>query len=85
MKVNEIHERDDSSSEDFIGAVNNNNQVAEEFVDDWTVDIDTNGTKIKYKLDTGAECNILPKEYKRLLPKPKLMYSPVTYLYHAVL
>ena len=28
---------------------------------DWVVDLETNGCKVRYKLDTGSQVNVLPK------------------------
>ena len=42
--------------------------------DDWTVIFNTNGTDIEYKVDTGAQVNVLPvKDYHRIRRKPKLL------------
>lgn len=39
----------------------------------WQMPLTTNGRSIVYKLDTGAQANILPfAEYQRLDPRPKL-------------
>ncbi|CAB4013855.1 Hypothetical predicted protein [Paramuricea clavata] len=39
---------------------------------EWTVDMHTNGSNVRYKLDTGAQVNVLPKsQYNRLIRKPK--------------
>ena len=41
--------------------------------DSWQVSLRTNGLWITYKLDTGAQVNILPNSlYQRLMPKPEL-------------
>ena len=46
---------------------------------DWTVDMDTNRSHVRYKLDTGAQVNVMPKfEYNRLLKKPMLQRKKVT-------
>ena len=40
---------------------------------EWSVILESNGTNINYKLDTGSQVNILPKkEYTKLIHKPKL-------------
>ena len=40
---------------------------------EWTIHLETNGTPIKYKLDTGSQVNLLPKSaYLRLRQKPQL-------------
>jgi hypothetical protein len=49
-----------------------------EIESEWTVDMDTNGSNVRYKLDTGAQVNVLPKsQYNRLLRKPKLKNTKV--------
>ena len=46
---------------------------AEDEVLEWSVILESNGTNINYKLDTGSQVNILPKkEYTKLIHKPKL-------------
>ena len=45
---------------------------------EWSVLLDTNGSDIQYKIDTGAECNVLQKVvYNRLLSRPKLKKTSV--------
>ena len=40
---------------------------------EWTAHLQTNGTLVKYKLDTGSQVNLLPKSvYLRLRSKPQL-------------
>ena len=40
---------------------------------EWSVILESNGTNINYKLDTGSQVNVLPKkEYTKLIHKPKL-------------
>ena len=40
--------------------------------------METNGSNVRYKLDTGAQVNVLPKyQYNRLLQKPKLKSTKV--------
>ena len=47
-------------------------------INEWSVLLDTNGSDIQYKTDTGAQCNVLPKEvYNQLLDKPKLKKTSV--------
>ena len=44
----------------------------------WTANLPTNGKYIKFKLDTGAEVNVLPKNvFDKLHPRPKLSRSAV--------
>ena len=41
--------------------------------DDWLIAIETNGSIIPYKIDTGAQVNILSKaDYQRVKQKSKL-------------
>ena len=45
---------------------------------EWSVLFDTNGSDIQYKIDTGAQCNVLPKVvYNQLLDRPKLKKTSV--------
>jgi hypothetical protein len=49
-----------------------------EIESEWTVGMDTNGSNVRYKLDTGAQVNVLPKsQYNRLIRKPKLKNTKV--------
>ena len=88
-KVDEIHQQtqeslsdsnessDDSYENLFIGAVFINDDLIT-FDDAWTVDLSTNDTIINYKIDTGAQANILPyTEYIKLVKRPKLKKSNV--------
>ena len=44
----------------------------------WSVRLETNNESIKYKIDTGAQVNVLPKHlFKKLSPPPKLKSTPV--------
>ena len=46
--------------------------------DEWIACIDVNGTEIPFKLDTGAQVNILPsKELHRLKVKPKVQNKQI--------
>ena len=43
------------------------------FDDEWCVDLNTHGTVITYKIDSGAQANILPlKDYKKIISPPAL-------------
>ena len=49
-----------------------------EIESDWTINLDTNGSNVRYKLDTGAQVNVLPRsQYNRLIRKPKLKSTKV--------
>jgi len=54
-KINEIEEK-----EFFIGVVGENKNKNSN--KDWIVKLRTNGTEIRYKIDTGAQANVLPSE-----------------------
>ena len=45
----------------------------------WTATININNIKINFKLDTGAEINVLPnKIYKKLSPRPELKKTSIS-------
>ena len=45
---------------------------------DWSMNLETNGSDVTYKLDTGAQANVMPKsEYLKLIRKPKLKVTRV--------
>ena len=64
---------------------NNDNQVdmhtftiedSDDYDDDWYIDLETNGSDVDYKIDIGAQANVLPLNvYRCLLKKPKLHKS----------
>ena len=73
--------------ENFVGAItvegleeekdvnemtlHSNNAEDEEL--EWSVILESNGTNVNYKLDTGSQVNVLPKkECTKLIHKPKL-------------
>ena len=58
----------------FIRAVTSDENLKfEESDDKWSIDLDTNGTLINFKIDSGAQVNILPlNEYYRLQNRSKL-------------
>ena len=61
----------------FIGAVNDLINLKDS--DDWAIDLLTNETMITYKIDTGAQTNILPyQQFLRLAKRPKLNKTKVT-------
>ena len=42
------------------------------WTNEWSVLLDTNGSDIEYKIDTRAQCNLLPKvDYNQLPDRPK--------------
>ena len=74
----------------FIGAIfetsnrviNNNQQIntiAEETNAKWSVTLDTNRTNICYKIDSGAQVNVLPEnQIETLQRKPRITKSTTT-------
>ena len=45
---------------------------------DWSMNLETNGSDVTYKLDTGAQVNVMPKsEYLKLIRKPELKVTRV--------
>ncbi len=45
---------------------------------DWSVTLDMNGTNVSFKIDTGAQCNVIPKRLLyNLSPRPKLKPASV--------
>ena len=46
--------------------------------EEWNVDLDVCDKMVTFKIDTGAQVNVLPKnQYDRLLWRPKLLKSSV--------
>ena len=65
---------DVSNHEFIISAIGSESETKPQ----WTIDMETNGSNVRYKLDTGAQVNVLPKyQYNRLLQKPKLKSTKV--------
>ena len=65
---------DVSNHEFIISAIGSESETKSE----WTIDMETNGSNVRYKLDTGAQVNVLPKyQHNRLLQKPKLKSTKV--------
>uniref|UniRef100_H3AA63 Peptidase A2 domain-containing protein n=1 Tax=Latimeria chalumnae TaxID=7897 RepID=H3AA63_LATCH len=64
---------DSSENELNIDAIQQNSGTEKE----WTIDIETNGSMIKYKVDTGAEINVLTaKLWGKFKKKPQLKKQP---------
>ena len=64
-----------SDDQFFIGAIENDKSPDEE---EWISPLVVNGSIIPFKLDTGAQVNVLPmKDYKELQNKPRLMSKTV--------
>ena len=72
----------DTSSEEeyehiFIGALTNDLNTFDE-ENDWCIDLNTNGSVVNFKIDTGAQANVLPwNVYSKLSKIPKLNKSKV--------
>ena len=59
----------------FIGT---NDLIAFKEENDWCIDLNTNGSVVNFKIDTGAQANVLPwKVCSKLLKRPKLIKSKV--------
>ena len=44
----------------------------------WSTSLETNGSDVTYKLDTGTQANVMPKsEYLKLIRRPKLKVTKV--------
>ena len=57
----------------FVGAVDTDSEL-----DSWCTVLKTNGTDVNFKLDTGAQANLLPYGvYKKLDSKPKICETKV--------
>ena len=55
---------DVSNHEFIISAIGSESETKPE----WTIDMETNGSNVRYQLDTGVQVNVLPKyQYNRLL------------------
>ncbi|KAJ8026565.1 hypothetical protein HOLleu_31432 [Holothuria leucospilota] len=85
--VNNVEERSstsgDSDQDLFISMVKNQRPPG----DDWHIDLPVNDTLVKLKLDTGADCNILPKSIYGTLSEEMLKCSKtklVSYTGHRV-
>jgi hypothetical protein len=77
LSANESSDDEHSDHQEtfFPGTINAN---IDEILDEWTIDLNTNGTSVTYKIDTGAQVNVLPKQTYMTLFKPlKLHTSPV--------
>ncbi len=53
--INTVSLETESENEFYVDAVNTRNG------EDWMVTIKLNGHKTKFKIDTGAQCNIIPQ------------------------
>ena len=65
-QINTIDDYDSDTESMFIGAVNSGDQ-------DWVETVDFGNVKEVFKLDTGAQCNVLPKTvYDKITTMPML-------------
>ena len=64
------------------GVINNNQQInaiAEETNAEWSVTLNTNGTNICYKIDSGAQVKVIPEnQIETLQRKPRITKSMTT-------
>ena len=64
------------------GVINNNQQIntiAEETNTEWSVTLNTNGTNICWKIDSGAQVNVFPEnQIATLQRKPRITKSTTT-------
>ena len=74
INIDESKFYDSNDKHLFIGAITSDENLKfEESDKEWSIDLDTNGKLISFKIDSGAQVNILPlKEYYRLQNRPKL-------------
>ena len=80
VKHIENHSSDSNSSSDedifFIKEISGIGDEDDQLEDIWNVDLDVCGTMVTFKIDTGAQVNVLPKsQYNKLLKRPKLLKS----------
>ena len=53
------------------------NSIANE-KSDWSINLETNGCEVSFKIDTGAQCNIIPKRFLRKFdPRPKMKETSI--------
>ena len=84
-EINRQPDTEEDECENFVGAItveglekeiNETTLHSLDVEDDeleWSVILESNGTNINYKLDTGSQVNVLPKKaYTKLIHKPKL-------------
>ena len=54
-------------------SVHKNQDIKSSLSTEWSIVLPTNGLDVKFKIDTGAQCNVIPKSvYIKLLNQPKL-------------
>lgn len=69
LEKEEQSDTNSDSEEFFMGAINSQKNQEK----DWMSKVTVNGQEILFKVDTGAQTNVLPlKEYRKLVDKPKI-------------
>ena len=71
-RVNTLEESPEVDNDLFIGTVNTE---LKRDTTDWNITLDINETQVKLKLDTGAQCNVLPMSTYKQLTAEKLEKS----------
>ena len=76
QSVHHIKEETSSDEEStfFVGTVENESRPKTRD-EDWSIDTTINGTNVLFKLDTGAQCNVLPIELYKQITAEKLQRS----------
>ena len=70
----------DDDSEFYIGVINSSNVENDVKSSDWSVNLCINQRIIKFKIVTGAQCNVLPESIFSLLrPRPKMHSSTIKF------
>ena len=71
LETDKLAEQKQENLEEYVvGGISNTSE--------WSISLSTNGSDVLYKLDTGAQVNILPKsEYMKLAQKPKLKETKI--------
>ena len=72
--LSQKNESNDDENEFYIEAINNNKASIFQIVNhDWNISVVVNGVNIQFKMDSGAQANILPvSEIKSMIPQPEL-------------
>ena len=84
-RVNTLEETPEVNNDLFIGMVNTELKGD---TTDWNITLDINETQVKLKLDTGAQCNVLPLSTYKQLTAEKLGKSRtklISYSGHRIL
>ena len=67
-KIHAVVEHSDSEDEMFIGTIDTD---AKKKVKEWKVDLKINRRKATFKIDTGAQCNVMPLSLYKQVTKEK--------------